>query len=476
MYYTGAHTVLHELMHSVCQHRRKALEPGMNIVTGTSGHKEFHVDFQVRDEIGHSWTAAICGGDPFPFPPHNFPLFNIARREYGQFATKGVPLEEPLSSYILPARYAARFLAEEYWAGVYASGNYRQDAFMIPKVFQLTHETVAKGATIHREADIHQPDGIFQRGLLLQTAADYEDRRKHWATLRAPWYGEEIKVWANSSWADVAARSQYELFGFLFWSCVSEPDVDGPGRDRGSQTLCYEIATKLADATSWNDHHKYMNMLKTGSMRLWYKHIIGLLMLASLPLKYPQTVSFKSEGATERHTPGASCLAAYPNVPRVREMKHPVRLIWDPSLIRNNFDGTGPARPVRHVEHQAEYLSLVEKTILALIREGRQFSRGWIKSIIAAHQQIKEWRSESTTSSSSSSTTSPTSATSTTSSSSSSSTMTSSTSSKGRYKGTKEWTPHWCFKEPPYEKPEVFVLHDLNTRSWVPAPASVPSR
>ncbi|KAI1269222.1 hypothetical protein F5Y18DRAFT_423466 [Xylariaceae sp. FL1019] len=176
--------------------------------------------------------------------------------------------------YHMPLLWHSRLLSEEFWG--------QQN----PKSTNFFHRSAYLFAQSPSSADNEGPRSWQQPQVQMSPLEsrstgdqrfkdEFDERRLIWKLSRMGWFAEAQDLWDRSPWQNQDARERYERFSGAF-------------ADR-DEILCANIATSLALSVRWDrDDASYQADLPLADPDVggnWAWHILGLLMMASMPIR-----------------------------------------------------------------------------------------------------------------------------------------------------------------------------------------------
>ncbi|KAJ8132333.1 hypothetical protein O1611_g1289 [Lasiodiplodia mahajangana] len=380
-----AGTIVHELAHALVCSRLFKYVPGSlqaHKNAQVDGFAEILVDFQGFAEAGISIEQAYFGGMlqaeviglPITSMSHEVPN-GLVMADYlhvpGPWSEDGAVFQ---SNYI-QSSYASRLLSEAWW----------QDPDLPPRSSGYFHKPftfTSQARTGELEWDkpeAHEPDvSDLYHGANMRDFTTWSLRAKFRDEFRQGWHASEFAYWLNSPWRALI----YMLLNSDFAKPFAEKD----------EVVCAQLAERLVRGTLiWTDEEQFYSRLPQHEYDLqsaWIHHCIGLLMMASLPIRrVEKQKAFLNATVHYRLVPGSEAIAR-------GVVKEPVFLIMD--TAKKPTIKVDKSRFYDHINHRGEvedgftqfdYLQNA-MDIVKLVSSSTICFLPWVRAIVSAHDAL----------------------------------------------------------------------------------------
>ncbi|KAI0471170.1 hypothetical protein F4859DRAFT_109090 [Xylaria cf. heliscus] len=345
-----ATTIMHELMHALttARHRDDRLYVGNRLNARRSGRNpaEPFLDGQGVAEAGHYMDQLFFGGTtllyPYirdnPLPPirmviREFPWLGCSEGKNPAPSCRAMDIGAPVTVHHVPSTWASKMLSESFWrdpAYPRKSDNFfhRNEIFV-----SVTPNNAHVPADVEVRRPPAQQNNYPEDALVMDT---WDQRHRFWDRFRQGWYDDEKEKWDMSPWRSVLARRSVEDFALGF----AKKDL----------LLCTNIAQRMIRSIKWTvDMPTYVQDLPLAGQRLpyWAWHVIGLLMMASIPRIQKSIVRKQNRGTLHLHlTPSIAAANAGYDMPVF-------------ILINSTADAQGQANPLKFYD-QLGRIGLIE--------------------------------------------------------------------------------------------------------------------
>ncbi|GAW23676.1 hypothetical protein ANO14919_132510 [Xylariales sp. No.14919] len=175
----------------------------------------------------------------------------------------------------IPSTWPSKLLSEAFWNSPdfpRKSDNF----FHNPRLFRST--SVVQDGELTEVSEMRAIGPNQRNSQYPETKALLEDWTHLvaiWSHIRRPWFGIALRAWGDTPWWNGPRRDQISLFADAF--------------AKKSHVQCATIADDLLQEIPWGDgRDEYLQHLPENgnTSSEWAWHAIGLLMLASLPLRH----------------------------------------------------------------------------------------------------------------------------------------------------------------------------------------------
>ncbi|RYC57215.1 hypothetical protein CHU98_g9006 [Xylaria longipes] len=188
--------------------------------------------------------------------------------------------------YHVPSTYPSKLLAESFWQNL-AYSRKSDNFFHKTHLFRVRAPILNRRATEFKEPAVvkvvSRPYTYPEDDFVLDA---WKFQLDHWDSIRTPWYKQYNDVWESSPWSNLEERYTFYLFEDAF---VKKDHIK-----------CANIASSLIHRVDWtrslSTYKKYMPS-KDKASSSWIWHAIGLLMMASIPLRRRALLYQEREGA-----------------------------------------------------------------------------------------------------------------------------------------------------------------------------------
>ncbi|KAI0553398.1 hypothetical protein F4679DRAFT_580621 [Xylaria curta] len=341
------------------------------------------IDFGGASEIGHELDMALWGGvfelghlngiknPPLGFLTQNWPIADLVRQQrrgffnyqHPEFAAGRIVEKE-----LVPVEFTSKLLSESFWND---PGSPPQKT---GKFFHRTRLFTSKTPYTPGRTDLNPVtiDQSFDLDQLTRTeklmVQDWNERENLWYTVREGWAQEHHNLWIQTPWG----------FTFYRWMIANFAAVHKVNIEQATS-----IADMLTNIVPWFDfttREEYISQLEAPDHR-WIIHIIGLFMMASIPIRREGRLS-----PSTKDTYGPEHWV--PSKEAEKSGRSAVELTFEsPSegklLSASRF--TNPMNPgvVTGLEGtQSHYLYMVAEILWYLARARRRVPAPWIREIL----------------------------------------------------------------------------------------------
>ncbi|KAI1422950.1 hypothetical protein F5Y12DRAFT_716863 [Xylaria sp. FL1777] len=412
-------TILHELAHALMHIRRveddvpylsslNPYEPDWRKDPLT--HTEPFPDFGGSAEMGYFFETGLFGGacreNPVPgklyqiVAPHkrSWPFaFADGGHGLGRVAGGHPQMQSgaPDSITLIPSLWISKMLSQAFWQD--KSIPRKSDNFFHSIDYFRSDEPYQAGLFGYRPRHppvIQQLDVLIRQrdqGLLGEGAEDmlrdWEIRHARMFQSRDVWFLPLLSKWLASPWGSLLPRRRFIDFVKEFKKRPNQRNL----------STCVMQADWLTGTVPWSSSQaQYIYELNIRA-KTWPWHAVGLLMLASIPLR---------SAAHTNHLPQVAITQTIfpsrenPN-PEVRQWRraeipgpssHPVQFTSE-SRFYDPFDRDGQDIPIGSFSH-FDYLDQVTKLIKYFTDTQRPVSRPWLNELARVERAIRQQRTE----------------------------------------------------------------------------------
>ncbi|KAI0912310.1 hypothetical protein F4823DRAFT_634297 [Ustulina deusta] len=436
--FAQARTIVHELSHSIGHSRRvtdntpylsqlRTYEPDGS--KDAYNNSEPFLDFGGSAELGYVIEAAIFGGAirENPLPGNYYHFVGTHKRSWPfPFADGGHGLGLVAGGHpafrdgaddtltLIPSLWTSKLLSEEFWQDeaiprksdnfFHSLDFFRSEAPYEAATFALKDrpQPIIEQREYLRD---QKAQGLLSEGVV-DLIADWELRQSLWNQARSGWYelqhkkaskissrllpcliaaeGPNPTPWLESPWSILLARKRFYAF----------TDELRKWPQQRSMLTCANTAHWLMHTVPWsNQRDKYMADLNERE-NTWPWHAIGLLMMASIPLRPVDIVS--------RPNPNAMIQIIYPSSQNPypapykdwwrAEIAASNTIDWTPaSQFFDPFDRDGQDIPFGSYTH-LDYLDQVKKLVKYFTQSEIPLSKPWLNEIVRAEGVIRQQR------------------------------------------------------------------------------------
>ncbi|KAI0533867.1 hypothetical protein GGR58DRAFT_521066 [Xylaria digitata] len=377
--------IVHELTHGIIGSRFQNNLPGEYPPNRTRPPEPF-INFHGINEIGHTMEHLFFGGSTMVLPlgsdvPIAVISYDIPNPLYthypfidGDWNKEGANI---LSTYT-PASWTSKLLSEAFWNDENTpqkSADYFHRPFIFRNSTPWAVDFSRWGYVCPDLDDDTLATLVDEHSKVLET---WNERHELLDNVRGSWYDDEVFKWYWIEW-----RVKIDRFAAAF--------------ARRDEVACGRIAIDLVYRVNWSEDRKtYEKYLPEDSRDLspwWIFHCIGLLMMASIPIRHHRLVHNRATNQTNW---------TYSAVPS-REAaasgaKYAIRLGFDGkkeegnsvagSTFFNQVRQTG--QKVNDIE-QFDYIGLVSDVVQDVVRYAPIYS-AWVTNILEAQAKIHEER------------------------------------------------------------------------------------
>ncbi|KAI0902924.1 hypothetical protein F4823DRAFT_569205 [Ustulina deusta] len=311
MQVNSAITVVHELMHAILQARYLNDDYVGNLLdykrTGNTAAEEPFLDGEGIAEAGHYMEQLFFGGCEIRYPlsssqndNNTLPLTStFTEWPWAWSGQRTAPTGAFLQdghigrAYHIPLTWISKMLSESFWQDP-AFPNKSERFFHRNTIFMIEYEITDRSAKKIKPKiqDLRSLPYSYPEDAKVREA--WDERSELWENYRAPWYDRVNEEWEGSPWSSLfKRRTLYE-----FMDAFSKKDL----------LTCYKAGTTLARQTRDSRPSRFIQH-KHSSYWMWY--VIGLLMLASIPIHHknlervPSSVHWTTEVAPSREAAAA---------------------------------------------------------------------------------------------------------------------------------------------------------------------------
>ncbi|KAI1360119.1 hypothetical protein F5Y08DRAFT_348996 [Xylaria arbuscula] len=362
---------------------------------------EPYLDGQGLPEAGHYFEQLVFGGIneslPFTEGPCPPPLLQAMRTwPYARASEYWLPAN-PNSSYIKDGAKTRVYIIPSTWSSKLCSEAFWNDPQYPRKSDNFFHNSRRFRTTApiknKRTLDCSQPDVVYRRNepylypeenTLID---DWNAQKALLESIQGPWFGQDFAQWGTSPWCDLKQRQGLRDFA--------------DGFAKRDHEKCAAIAEYYAYLAPWNRGYEAFRdtMPQNGdelgdvsNNYLW--HAVGLLMLASLPLRHEQLVlkTWPTQWIMELMPSRAAAAAGHhqtiythPDLPPPKE-----RAI-NGSVF---FDSTRPGIPPLRGFEQMHYMILLSNMVKLIINLDGYIFKKFMDSINTARKNIMKERQQ----------------------------------------------------------------------------------
>ncbi|TRX98788.1 hypothetical protein FHL15_000130 [Xylaria flabelliformis] len=265
--------ILHEMGHAISGNRIN----------------EMFFDFGGAAEVGHELDMALWGGVfelgrllSMTQPPCGFISQNWPISDSGRTQRRGVFIDghhdfaagRLIEKELIPAEFTSKLLSESFWNDPESpskkTGNFfhRTRLFTSRTPLDPSKPYIINPVIIDQSLDLDQLTRTEK--LMVQ---DWKEREALWDTVRAGWFQENHNLWIRTPWGSTTHR----------WMITSFAEA----HKKGDIETSTQIADNLTDVVPWSPsttREEYIRHLEASDNR-WIMHVIGLLMMASIPIR-----------------------------------------------------------------------------------------------------------------------------------------------------------------------------------------------
>ncbi|KAI0866298.1 hypothetical protein F4860DRAFT_508692 [Xylaria cubensis] len=267
----------------------------MRWLAETTNSLGFFFDFGGAAEVGHELDMALWGSvfelgrllsmtqPPYGFISQNWPISDCGRTQrrgvfidgHGDFAA-GRLIEKEL----IPVEFTSKLLSESFWNDPESPSKktgkffHRTRLFISRTPLDFSKPPTINPVVIDQSLDLDQLTRTEK--LMVQ---DWKEREALWDTVRAGWFQEHHDLWIRTPWGSTTHRWMITAFA--------------EAHKKGDIETCAKIADSLTDVVPWSPsttEEEYIRHLKASDNR-WIMHVIGLLMMASIPIRHEGQLS-----------------------------------------------------------------------------------------------------------------------------------------------------------------------------------------
>ncbi|TRX89924.1 hypothetical protein FHL15_009196 [Xylaria flabelliformis] len=370
-------TIVHELMHAINYARCTDDEYVGNLLdedrSGRIPKDEPYLDADGFAEAGFFMEQVFFGGlcttlptsyDRSQPPP---PLLQVLREwPSANQASSFVPAGEDkpfmkdgalTTIFHVPTTWPSKLLTDSFWndPAFAKSDDFFQNGrvFVMQAPIQNRHTTQCGAPRVRRIPNKPgQPENE-------QVADDYRFQMGHWRKLRAVWYKKALDTWDVSPWSCIKERRCIDSFAKAF---AKKDAIE-----------CANMADFMVYQIDWTrDHDRYMEYMPTKDDPSfeWIWHAVGLLMLASIPIRKRKTAKAKPKmlDYNIEFSPSQEAAAAgHDNMVYIRPDCGPsIEVIADASELFVQTRPTGGGKVENFT--QLSYLELIDDMIELITR------------------------------------------------------------------------------------------------------------
>ncbi|KAI0472242.1 hypothetical protein F4859DRAFT_515090 [Xylaria cf. heliscus] len=392
--------IVHELMHAIIgaryiddQYVGNRLDPER---TGLCIPEPF-LNGQGIAETGHYMDQLFWGGvissDPGGATKAGAPPLGLCITEWpwdgyvGQPAVPDSAFMEPgaiIRNHHVPSTWVSKMLSESFWqdpAYPKKSANF----FHRNAIFVSESPNVGGGPATYNPPQVRdlEPLPVKYPGDTMLVEA-WEERKRFWDEFRDPWHAAVKHEWLMSPWSKMTERLAFFEFedGFAKRNLIT----------------CAKAAEKLVNAIMWDQgmHTLVLDMPsrpRTPDHCLWAWHVVGLLMMASIPIQHLGVYRLTDLNAyLTEHAPsrGASAGGYNETMYLKKDLAYNTRVVAGPS----KFFGINGERGDPNTITQLDYLRRADDMIQLLMTNGSPVHSGFLNAIIAAKEVISSQRQE----------------------------------------------------------------------------------
>ncbi|KAI0194354.1 hypothetical protein EV127DRAFT_503695 [Xylaria flabelliformis] len=259
-------------------------------------YQEPYIENEPIREVGRSFEAAVFGGTPLDGPfgqgskyaPNismlvasiKYPsAYAIPRSGTDMNNHPSLAFGAPIEVSFVPAALSWRLQSKVFWDSMAPNG---QDGFLYPKIFTTAVQSekyTFRGTYRPVTVDPDAANGIRYQGMTQR----WSQRLSLWSGKRKSWYDEASETWRKTPWGFEQVRRFIDTFRAAYRA-----------RDEAEcANVAWELENELP-AAGFANRQMYRDKIATsipefgsttGTPPLWLFHCLGLLMLATLPLR-----------------------------------------------------------------------------------------------------------------------------------------------------------------------------------------------
>ncbi|KAI0118403.1 hypothetical protein GGR51DRAFT_554893 [Nemania sp. FL0031] len=401
--YTIAVTLFHELMHALMHFRvANQYSPKDPAKPWQLGGEPF-IDYDPVAEMGYAVESRVLGGIPTSIATDSYiPLGSYVRfwpdptQEGGKTALGYMLDDHPtfvgtqnLTMSPISALYTSKLLSRSFWDDetiLRKSDNFFHRNRLI---FSTTAYNRGSATSISKYAvddtnfaiDGNEPGKKALDPGEREMIDSWREWENIWRTVHEPWYDQAFYSWWNSPWAVVPdLRTLYQF-----------------ARDfrAGDEPGCAMACDTLVSSIDWTvDADTYRRALLLPGSSNWITHSIGLLMMASMPIR-KERIEYNVQIYTPKGPQFIPSSRNPKDIDALYVTSGPKRVTTscEPSQIYSPLGEDEANQPISDFEH-SDILLQVHKIIVAITDAGSLVSAPWVQEIIRLFEDIRIQREE----------------------------------------------------------------------------------
>ncbi|KAI1323281.1 hypothetical protein F5Y16DRAFT_403585 [Xylariaceae sp. FL0255] len=372
-------TMIHELTHALVANRsRRDDETFANFLTPEDRGKSMgqpSLDGDESIEDGRSIENALFGGITVMKPER----LGRSEQPYIHALVHKWPNTYSEPVFRLTAWHASKLLSEEFWSNT-SIARKTDDFFHRREIFYTVWiGTGWDNVMINTHDTSLQADPEY-----MALVPEFTRRNDIWTSLRTDWFQQERDDWADTLWGDHDA-----------WELLHQIPYYFQQRD---EIACANIANDLVGKLDWKDDITYLSQIpdedsSPKEVDQWYLHTIGLLLMASMPLRASRKKK-PSKNTVANLTPSkaGSQKGAIPSLQVTHKATLGATIAGGtrcaPSELYDPLDSGGKVSTFT----QDGYLDLVERLVDMIQSRQVVVDGDWIAELVSAWNNIKEAR------------------------------------------------------------------------------------
>ncbi|KAI1321242.1 hypothetical protein F5Y16DRAFT_405316 [Xylariaceae sp. FL0255] len=396
--------LIHELMHAILLSREY---PGDNDYAGNRWNRsvppldEPYLNAAGINEGGAFMEQALFGGLLRTYPLLSPKYWKGQARPFPRMlasAMKEFPDGESLGNavvgsasreagatttvYHMPLVWHSRLLSEQFWA----RSDPKSANFFHRSVYlygQHLNEVGNAGPSRWRQPEVQMSSAQNREIGDQEFGTDFEERRLMWKSAREGWYDEAKRTWDNSPWQNQLAIERYQDFAKAFAS-----------RD---EILCANIAESLALSVRWDkDERSYREDLPSPdgvAGRNWAWHVLGLLMMASMPIRrQPRSEERKKQVWRELEPSRTAAAGGYSEDVIFIDRPRPITSSVKASLFYRSDGESGWQSVAPRLITQKDYLDAAKEILVYIRQSGAFVHLDFYDALVGFHKRVSDIR------------------------------------------------------------------------------------
>ncbi|KAI1326802.1 hypothetical protein F5Y16DRAFT_421533 [Xylariaceae sp. FL0255] len=378
-------TIVHEMAHAIMRARlhQERNYVGNRFSSGGYGTDEPFVNNTEVAEMGHFFELSVFGGSGDLKPsgrPDVAPLVYTLKKSPGN--DPFIPRHSPTTMYHVPLTWITRMLSEPFWTDqISVSKRKSRNNFHRNDIVSVSQNS--DGTWLPSQLQPFSIDWQPESTVPFTTWQSYQQR---WRIYRWGWFDEGKATWIESPWGQSLLRQQCIDFDLFF---INHNEID-----------CGLAAETLAESVDWSKNWStYTSNLPRSKTQAtgvnWAWHIVGLLMMASVPIRRGTLKRSATKIVTYSIKPSQEALRVGNKLPVdfTRNLSTGEQSIPPSVLLRHPWGYFSDLDPIR-VDNPSStgYLDLIDEILEYIRASGAAIHLAFYHALVEACQKLRDDR------------------------------------------------------------------------------------